>query len=129
MVLEEFDGRSTLPDASINPVEGVTSLLSAIQQVLGNHGANTRFGRLLPGRLHAHGLEDVDAEGRVLAWRGGSIGAGVHRTNARHVRAEIIESGIMSEDDFEPELARLDDPGLLIPSPIMWTAWGRRRAK
>jgi SAM-dependent methyltransferase len=129
LVAEEFDGRSMLPDAELNPVEGATPLLAAIQQVLANHGANTRFGRLLPGRLNAHGLEEVDAEGRVLALRGGSVGAGLHRTNARHMRSEIIESGIMGEEDFERELARLDDPDLIVPSPIMWTVWGRRPAK
>jgi SAM-dependent methyltransferase len=129
LVAEEFDGSYVVADASLNPVEGATPLLAAIQQVLANHGGDVLFGRLLPGRLDAHGLEEVDAEGRVLALRGGSVGAGLHRTNARHTRNEIIESGIMTEDDFERELARLDDPDLIMPSPIMWTAWGRRPAE
>ena len=129
LVAEEFDARSMLPDSSVNPAETETPLVLAIQRVLANHGADTRFGRRLAGHLRAFGLLDVGAEGRVLSWQGGSIGAGIHRTNARHVRAEIIESGLMTEDDFERELARLDDPDVLIPSPIMWTAWGRRPAE
>jgi SAM-dependent methyltransferase len=126
LVSEEFDGRSMLPDVDINPVEGATPLIAAIQQVLMNHGANSRFGRLLPGRLRARGLADLGAEGRVLSLEGGSVGAGLHKTNALHMRKEIVEGGIMTEADFEWELSRLDDPNLLIPSPIMWTAWGRR---
>jgi SAM-dependent methyltransferase len=128
LVAEEFDGRSMLPDATINPVESATPLISAIQQILANHGADTRYGRILPGRLHAHGLRDVAAEGRVLSWQGGSIGASIHRTNALHVRAEIIGSGLLTEGEFERDLARLGDPGVMIPSPIMWTVWGQRPA-
>ncbi|MEX1255867.1 MAG: methyltransferase domain-containing protein [Dehalococcoidia bacterium] len=128
LVLEEFDARSMLPDASVNPAETGTPLVLAIQQVLTNHGADTRCGRLLPGRLRANGMQDVDAEGRVLLWQGGSVGAGMQRTNARHMRAEIIDSGLMTADEFERELARLDDPSFMAPSPIMWTVWGRRPA-
>lgn len=126
LVTEEFDARSMLPDASVNPAETETPIILSIQAVLLKHGADTRYGRLLPGRLRSLGMRDVGAEGRVLVWQGGSTGAGIHRTNAQHMRSEIIASGLMPEEEFERELARLDDPGFMVPSPIMWTVWGRR---
>ncbi len=126
LITEEFDARSMLPDASVNPAEADSPLILAIQGVLLKHGANTRYGRLLPGRLRALGMRDIGAEGRALFWQGGSIGASVFRTNAQHVRGEIISSGLMTEDEFEHELARFDDPEFMEISPIMWTVWGQR---
>jgi hypothetical protein len=31
-----------------------------------------------------------------------------------------------TEEEFNRDLARLDDPSFMMPSSIMWTAWGRR---
>jgi SAM-dependent methyltransferase len=126
LVLEEFDSRSTVPVAFDNPAETEVRLVSAIQQGLASHGADTALGRRLPGRLRALGMRDVGAEGRVFYWQGGSTWAGLHRTNALRLRSEIVGSGMMTDDEFERELARLDDPEVLAPSPTMWTVWGRR---
>lgn len=126
LVTEEFDALSMLPDASVNPAETETPLVLAIQEVLAAHGADTRYGRLVLGRFRALGLEEVGAEGRVLVWQGGSVGAGIHRTNANRLRGEIISSGLMTDAEFERETARLDDPDFMVPSPVMWTTWGRR---
>jgi len=126
LVTEEFDAQSMLPDPSLNPAETEPVLMLALQQVLRQHGADTRFGRLMAARFRALGLRDIEAEGRLILIKGGSTWAGIHRTNAQLVRAEIIESGIMTEESFERELARLDDPDFAAPSAIMWTAWGQR---
>jgi hypothetical protein len=38
----------------------------------------------------------------------------------------MIDAGYITEEEFDQDIARLNDPGFLMPSPIMWTAWGRR---
>ena len=32
----------------------------------------------------------------------------------------------LTEEEFKQDLAHLDDPGFIMPSPIMWTVCGRR---
>jgi SAM-dependent methyltransferase len=126
LVAEEFDARSMLPDASINPAETETPLLLAIQQALRSHGADPQFGRRIVGLLRQLDFRDVDAEGRILFFQGGSAGASLHRRNAALLRDEIIGSGAMTAGDLDREVARLDDPDFMVPSPIMWTVWGRK---
>lgn len=126
LLVEDFDALSMPPDVVINPVETRLRLHDGMCRVMTERGVDLRFGRLLPGRLHAHGLVDVDAEGRTLLWRGGSAGSELMRANFEQLRAPICETEGLAEQEFERELARLDDPSLLNPSPVMWAAWGRR---
>jgi len=38
----------------------------------------------------------------------------------------LIDGGYISGQEFDRDIARLDDPSFMMPSPILWTAWGRR---
>lgn len=81
LLVEEFDTFSMLPDSEINPVEQSLPLSMAMYRIMTAHGVDLRLGRLLPGRLKALGLADIDAEGRVLLWQGGSPGSMLLRAN------------------------------------------------
>jgi hypothetical protein len=48
------------------------------------------------------------------------------RANFEQLRTNMIDAGYITEEEFKEDLARLDDPNFIMPSPIMWTAWGRR---
>jgi len=37
----------------------------------------------------------------------------------------ILRSGLISEVEFEADMKRLDQQDFLMPSPMMWTAWGQ----
>lgn len=41
-------------------------------------------------------------------------------------RLIVDEVGLLTQAEFDQDLARLDDPRTLFPSPVMWTACGRR---
>jgi hypothetical protein len=71
-------------------------------------------------------LVDVDAEGRVLLWPGGSTGSLLMRANLEQLREPIVAGSGISESEFDEKLARFDDPDIINPSPIMWSVWGRR---
>ena len=128
LLAEEFDSLSTLPDAAVNPAESPLPAFRALQDMLAGQGVDLRYGRLLSGRLRAHGLRDVFAEGRVFMWPGRSIGSELMRANLEQLRGAIIESGQINAEEFERDLARLDDDDFLASSPVMWAAWGRREA-
>ncbi len=89
-------------------------------------GANTQFGRSLLRRLRAAGLEETGVEGRTFVWPGGSIGATLNRLNFEQLRDPILATGLITEEEFAADLARLEDRELEIRSPVLWTAWGRR---
>jgi len=83
-----------------------------------DRGVERRFGRLLYGRLRAHGLAEVGAEGRLFMWRGGSSDVSLRRTNFKELRGSLLDSHSITEKELEQDSARLDDPNFMAPSPI-----------
>jgi hypothetical protein len=57
-----------------------------------------------------------------------SVGASLWRANFEQLREDLIGIGYITSEEFEQDLARLEDPDFLTPSQIMWIAWGRRPA-
>lgn len=126
LLVEEFDSLSMLPDSTINAVEELLPIHQAMYRVMTARGVDLRFGRLLPGRLKALGLTNIDAEGRVLLWQGGSPGSRLMRANFEQLRDGIIATTGMTSLEFDAELARFNDPAIMNPSPVLWSVMGRR---
>lgn len=126
LLVEEFDSLSMPADAALDPEERRPRVLEALYRVMAARGVDLRFGRRLPGRLRAHGLVDVDAEGRVFLVQAGSPWAHLYRANLEQLRAAVTAAEGWTAEEFDRELAALDDPGLMRPSPVLWAAWGRR---
>jgi hypothetical protein len=126
LLAEEFDALSMPADPGRFPGERAFRLEAAQQRLMRARGADTAYGRRLPERLEAHGLLEVDAEGRVFMWRGGSAGARIKRANYLQLREAILAAGDLSAEAFDEELGALEDPGTRVPSPVLWSAWGRR---
>ena len=127
LVDEEFDASSMLPNPVVNPGEVPLKTLIATRRVMEDRGADDRcFARRLFSRLRAHGLVDVAAEASIFMWHSGSPGISLLRANFEQLHGSMIDAGYITEEEFDQDLARLDDPSFMMPSPIMWTAWGRR---
>jgi len=126
LVDEEFDSVSLPPDPIVSPGEVSLNTQMAVMRMLKDRGVERRFGRLLYSRLRAHGLVEVGAEGRLFIWRGGSSDVSLMRTNFKQLRGDLLDAHYVTEREFNQDSARLDDPEFMTPSPIMWTAWGRR---
>ena len=126
LVDEEFDSASPLADAVTKPSEAIPRTHLAMWRLMEDRGVERRYGRLLPGRLRAHGLTKIGAEGRMFVWEGGSPGGSLTRANYEQLRAGLIKAGYITEEEFEEDIAALDASDFLLPSPIMWTAWGQR---
>ena len=80
----------------------------------------------MPAQLRALGFKEISSEGRVFRWHGGSPGASVDRANIEQLREPMLSAGLLTEAEFEADLARLEDPGFAYPSPTLWATWGRR---
>ena len=126
LACEEFDSLSMQADPSLHAEEYALKAQAALQRVMAARGANTRYGRDLAPRMRAMGLVDVRASGRLAMWQGGSAGARLFRANFEQLREELMQSGLLTQAELDDDLARLDDPRILFPSPVMWTVYGRR---
>ena len=120
LLVEDFE---ILPDDSISKTAAV------MRQVTAAAGVHQRLGRSLGRRLRGRGLADVDTEGRVFVWRGGSSGAALSRANFEQLRAAILASGQITAGELHADLAALDDEEFEMRSPILWSAWGQRRLR
>jgi SAM-dependent methyltransferase len=127
LIDEEFDSASLGSDPAVSPGEMQLKSQGAFFQVAEERGIERRWGRLLYGRLRALGLVEVCAEARLFMWQGGSVGASLMRANFEQLRDPLIAGGHITEEELQQDLAKLDSPDFMMPSPIMWTAWGRRR--
>jgi ubiquinone/menaquinone biosynthesis C-methylase UbiE len=125
-VVEDFDSVSLPSEPLLNSGENQLKTQTALYRVVEDAGLERRWGRLLYSRMRALGLVDVRAEGRLSMWCGGSAGAALTRANFQQLRDAVIGGGLVTEQEFLRDLTKLDDSDFMMPSPIMWTAWGRR---
>ena len=126
LVCEEFDSLSALPDSAVSPGEILLKTHVAMGRLSVDHRVDRRYGRLLHGRFRALGLISLGAEARMSIVQCGSPGATLLRASYECRRTAMIDAGYLTEREFDQDMARLDDTDFMMPSPIMWTAWGRR---
>lgn len=128
LVAEEFDGLSLCADPVNSPGEHALKTHQAMQWLSQIRGADPRYGRLLLGRLRALGLADTAAEGRILMVQQGSAAATLLRASYELRRTAMIAAGYLTDSEFEEDIEALDHLHFMMPSPILWTAWGQKTA-
>lgn len=128
VVVEEFDALTFLPDPSVNPGEENLRIRHAFDEALTAKGVDLYCGRLLGHELKANGLVQVGVEATVSLWGGKSAGTALMKLNFEEMREPMVSSGLISQEKFEADLKRIDERDFLMPSPMMWTAWGRKPA-
>ena len=126
LVCEEFDSLSAPPDSAVSPGEVLLRTHVAMGRLSADNRVDQRYGRLLYGRFRALGLVSLGAEARMSMVQCGSPGAALLRASYERRRTAMIDAGYLTEQEFDQDVARLDDADFVMPSPIMWTAWGRR---
>ena len=125
IVVEEFDNLSILPNSTANPGEEELKVIRAGLRVLTARGVELRYGRWLPRQLRNLGLVNVGAEASASVWQGDSPGTRLYKLAFEELADPILRSGLISEAEFETDMRRLDELDFLMPSPMMWTAWGQ----
>jgi SAM-dependent methyltransferase len=126
LVCEEFDAVSSPPDPAVSPGEVVLKTHQAMGRLNDERGVDRRCGRLLFGRFRAMGLVDLGAEGAMSMVQPGSQMALLLRASYERRRAAMIDAGYVTHEEFDRDLGTMAATDFMMPSPIMWTAWGRR---
>jgi SAM-dependent methyltransferase len=126
LLIEEFDSASLIPDPNVNPGETLLKTHLAMFRLMENHGVERRFGRLLLHHLRTSRLVNAGAEGKIFMWEANSSGAALIRANYEQLRDAMIQAGYITKQQFNEDLARLQETHFMMPSAILWSAWGRR---
>ena len=126
LVCEEFDSVSVPADPTISPGEAVVRTHEAMGRVNDARGVDRRYGRLLFGRFRALGLTEVGAEGHLYMVQADAGIASLLRASYDARRSAMIDAGHLTGVEFDRDLARTWSADFMMPSPIMWTVWGRR---
>jgi ubiquinone/menaquinone biosynthesis C-methylase UbiE len=126
LVDEEFDSDSMPPDPSVNAGEARLETHVAMGRLMASRGFDRRYGRRLYSRLRMQGFESVGAEARAMMIDRDSPGTQLVRANYEQLRADMIAAGYVTADAIDADLARLDDADFVMPSSVLWTAWGRK---
>ncbi len=126
LVEEEYDSSSMPADPAVSPGEILLQTQVAMMKLLEDRGVDRRYGRRLFVRLRAHGLASIGAEARAFMWQQGSPGAALLRATYEQLRGAMIDGKYITPQQFEEDVARLDDPDFLMPSATLWSGWGRR---
>lgn len=126
LLVEEYDSLSMLPNPTVSPGEILLKAHVAMLKFLEDGGVDRRYGRLLFGRLRARGLTSVGAEARVFMCQSASPGASMLRANLEQLREALIDGKYLTRQQFDQDIARINDWDFMMPSSILWSAWGRR---
>jgi len=129
LVAEEFDALSLCADPTISPGEVPLKTHLAMHRLNQDRGVDGRYGRLLLARFRALSLDDIEAVGSMVMVQNGSPAASLLQASYELRRMAMDEAGYLSDDEFDRDLARLTEPGFMMPSPILWTAWGKKCGK
>lgn len=125
LLVEEFDAGALL-DGETGPFGEAASRTSlATRAAMQDGGIDLRYGRRLPALFSTHGLVEIGGEARMSLWRGASPGTRLMRANYAALRSAILSAGAVTSDEFERDVARLDDARFAMWSPTMWSVWGR----
>lgn len=124
-------GRLLVEEPDFYPITAVETgayreAFSAMAEVVAAGGGASDWARDLPGLLDALGLKEVDADTTVMTFRGGSACARMIGTTILQVRAAMVGSGRIGEDDLDGVVAELDRPERWFTGFAGVAAWGRR---
>jgi ubiquinone/menaquinone biosynthesis C-methylase UbiE len=125
IVVEEFDVLSIFLDSAVDTTEKQLKTIRAFYQVMTGRGIEMRYGRQLPQQLRERGLVNVGAEASMSIWHGSSPGTNMFKVSFEELADSILRSGLISEAEFDADMKRLDQQDFLMPSPMMWSAWGQ----
>lgn len=126
LVAEEFDGLSMSADSTLSPGEVVLKTYQAMQRLNKDQNVDGRYGRLLFGRFRALGLREIGAEGRIFMVHKGSAAARLLRASYELRRTAMLQAGYLTELEFDRDVESMENPQFMTPSPILWTATGRK---
>jgi hypothetical protein len=114
-VCRKFDDLSIVPDSSVNPAEEELQVRRAFQHVLASRGVG----------LACSWTRECGRRGQLLHLERKFCRHNLLKLTCQEFRDPIVDSGLISQSEFDAEMKRVDEHDFLMPSPMMWTVWGQ----
>ncbi|MHB8572617.1 MAG: class I SAM-dependent methyltransferase [Candidatus Dormibacteria bacterium] len=125
LVVEDFDWVSANPIGWAEP-ERFHRISEAIGRLFTMAGGNLSFGRTLPLEFANRGLEQVSAEGRAPAVRGGSPEVAFFTHTLEQLQPKLLEFGLLTPEDVENVQEAWENPDAWATTQLLVAAVGRR---
>lgn len=127
ILIEDFDNvfLDVLPDATPE-LRVFKRVAHAFRRRLESGGADTGYPRTLPTLLGDCGLEQVAGAARLVFGGGGTPAARLLTANYAQAGDAMVTAGLCTREELERVLTLLGDPGFVVPTPLLISAWGRR---
>jgi SAM-dependent methyltransferase len=127
IVIEDFDWSSRAPDpGDPRAAAEYSKVHDAMDDFMISRGNDATYGRRLWGLLRAQRLVDVNAVGQVTMYQGGSAGAELYLTALEQLSTDLVQSGLVTEQEIQRFRTHLANPDFAVQSTVMMAAWGRR---
>ncbi|GGU43489.1 methyltransferase [Lentzea flava] len=127
LVLEDFDCGWT--PVLMTPNEGDAALYETVHArflaAMTDSGADVLWARKSFAAFVAAGLTEIASSTFGMAWRGGSVGASLHRANTSQLADQIV-GGDVTREMLERFWRLLDDPAFAVGSYPLVSVRGRR---
>lgn len=124
VLVEDFDWATALV---VDPPSAVHARVAgAIQSLFTRHGYDPHFGRSLPGRLRAAGLNAVGTHAQSMVVDA-DPGYGVPQWEllADQLASALLAAGLVEEQDLDAFHALLHDGHTVCFAPLMVSCWGQ----
>jgi len=129
LLIEDYDTQLVASElATPDPADAAkfAKMKHALFELLTRSGLGHTYARELHHRLRERGLKQVESDGAVATFAGGSPGADLQRANFRQVHEAAIEAGLVSEGEFQEVMSLLNDPHFIAFTSTMFSAKGRK---
>lgn len=124
LLVEDLD---VISHVSVTPSEVYERVSHTAFGVMESVGFDSTCGRRLFVLLMEAGLEDGQAEGRiVMGHRLNNPGIEMFKLTLTHLRDPMVATGRVTAVEVDEALRLLDDPTFIAMPPAMIAAWGRK---
>lgn len=126
LLIEDGDGLVSM-HSSLDPRTDDEHLGNRIREgtlrLLEGRGVDFAFARTLPRLLREEGLVGVAGDGFVPI---SEVVRLLERANILQLQDMLLEREVLTKEELEHFLARLDDPAFVLAGPLLMSAWGQR---
>jgi SAM-dependent methyltransferase len=101
-------------------------VLAAFHRLLGEGGVDLEHGRHFYQTLTDQGLVDVQVDGHMQIWSGGSAGTRLHQANIEQLTPRLLATELLDQREISNFHRLLDDPTFSVNSYLLVSGLGRR---
>ena len=128
LLAEDFDASvvtNAFVDPEASPDDPRNRIVTGIQKILRQRGADPSFAHSLPTLFRENGLEQVGADGYQVV-DGGDTMCSLFRVNVEQASEQLIQQHVVEPHELSAFIDQLESGVVRPSSPVLVSAWGRR---